>query len=42
MGVVQSVSTTPIVVDGVMYVTRPPNDVLAMDGRTGQVFWQYS
>jgi alcohol dehydrogenase (cytochrome c) len=33
--------STPLVVDGVMYVTQRPNDVLALDARTGRVFWQY-
>jgi alcohol dehydrogenase (cytochrome c) len=32
---------TPLVVDGIMYVTQRPNDVLAVDARTGRVFWQY-
>jgi len=32
---------TPLVVDGVMYVTQRPNDVLALDARNGRVFWQY-
>jgi alcohol dehydrogenase (cytochrome c) len=32
---------TPLVVDGVMYVTQRPNDVLAVDATTGRVFWQY-
>jgi alcohol dehydrogenase (cytochrome c) len=32
---------TPLVVDGVMYVTQRPNDVLAVDAKTGRVFWQY-
>src|SRR5262249_46906063 len=32
---------TPLVVDGIMYVTQRPNDVLALDARTGRVFWQY-
>jgi alcohol dehydrogenase (cytochrome c) len=32
---------TPLVVDGVMYVTQRPNDVLAIDAKTGRVFWQY-
>ena len=31
---------TPLVVDGVMYVTQRPNDVLALDAKTGRVFWQ--
>ena len=32
---------TPIVVDGVMYLTQRPNDVVALDARTGRVFWIY-
>jgi len=32
---------TPLVVDGVMFVTQRPNDVLAVDAMTGRVFWQY-
>ena len=33
--------TTPLVVDGMMYITQRPNDVLALDPRTGRVFWTY-
>ena len=33
--------SNPIVVDGMMYVTQRPNDVMAVDARTGRVFWQY-
>src|SRR5579862_7425767 len=29
---------TPLVVDGVMYVTQRPNDVIALDAVTGRVF----
>ena len=32
---------TPLVVDGVMYVTERPNDVVALDAKTGRVFWIY-
>src|ERR1051325_7375735 len=32
---------TPLVVDGVMYVTQRPNDVIALDAKTGRVFWIY-
>jgi alcohol dehydrogenase (cytochrome c) len=32
---------TPLVVDGVMYVVQPPNDVVAVDARTGREFWIY-
>jgi alcohol dehydrogenase (cytochrome c) len=33
--------STPLVVDGIMYVTEPPNNVLALDAKTGAVFWVY-
>ena len=33
--------TVPIVVDGVMYVTGP-NQVFALDPRTGHQIWHYS
>jgi alcohol dehydrogenase (cytochrome c) len=33
--------SSPIVVDGIMYLTQRPNDVLAVDAKTGRVFWQY-
>ena len=33
--------SSPIVVDGIMYVTQRPNDVLAVDAKTGRVFWLY-
>ena len=35
------VETTPLVVDGVMYLTEPPNDVAALDPETGRLFWRY-
>jgi alcohol dehydrogenase (cytochrome c) len=34
-------TATPIVVDGVMYVTEAPNTVVALDATTGRMFWQY-
>jgi alcohol dehydrogenase (cytochrome c) len=37
----QKVESTPIVVDGVMYVTRPPSDVIALDAETGRALWTY-
>lgn len=37
----QSFSATPLVVDGIMYVTQAPNDVFAIDAGSGRVFWQY-
>ncbi len=33
--------TTPLVMDGVMYVTGP-NQVVALDGRSGREIWRYS
>ena len=37
----QSFEASPLVVDGVMYLTQPPNDVVALDAKTGRVFWIY-
>ena len=34
--------TSPLVVDGMMYATVPPNDVKALDARTGMVYWNYT
>lgn len=35
------VETTPIVVDGVMYLTEPPSTVTALDARTGRRLWRW-
>ncbi len=32
---------SPIVVDGIMYLTQRPNDIVALDARSGRVFWIY-
>jgi len=32
---------TPLVVDGIMYLTQRPNDVVALDAVTGRAFWMY-
>jgi alcohol dehydrogenase (cytochrome c) len=32
---------TPLVADGIMYLTQRPNDVIALDAATGRVFWIY-
>ena len=32
---------TPLVADGIMYLTQRPNDVVALDAVTGRVFWMY-
>ena len=34
--------SSPVVVDGIMYLTMRPNDVMAVDAKNGRVFWQYS
>jgi alcohol dehydrogenase (cytochrome c) len=36
---VQKMESTPLAVDGVLYVTQAPNDIIALDGKTGRVFW---
>ena len=36
------IETTPIVVDGLMYVTEPPSTVVALDLRTGRELWRYA
>jgi alcohol dehydrogenase (cytochrome c) len=40
-GVIGSFETTPIVEDGVMYITTPYNHVFAIDARTGRELWHY-
>jgi alcohol dehydrogenase (cytochrome c) len=35
------VETSPLVVDGVMYLTEPPNNVVALSAQTGRVLWTY-
>ena len=37
----QNFEATPLVVDGVMYFTQPINDVVALDAKTGRVFWVF-
>jgi PQQ-dependent dehydrogenase (methanol/ethanol family) len=39
--VVDSMETTPIVVNGVMYITTAFNHVYALDARTGQQIWHH-
>ena len=34
-----NVETSPIVVDGIMYVTEPPSTVTALDAHTGNRLW---
>ena len=40
-GVKATFQSTPIVVDGVMYVSLPFNHVVALDARTGKELWRY-
>jgi alcohol dehydrogenase (cytochrome c) len=37
----QKFETTPLVVDGIMYITQSPNDIVAVDAKTGRAFWVY-
>ena len=36
------VETTPVVVDGIMYLTEPPSTVAALDARTGRRIWRWN
>lgn len=36
-----SFQTQPLVIDGIMYITLPGNDVVALDAATGFVKWRY-
>lgn len=38
---IRGVEATPIVVDGIMYVTAPWSIVFAIDARTGKEIWKY-
>ena len=35
------VETTPLVADGIMYISEPPSNVVALDAETGRQFWRY-
>ena len=37
----QKFENRPLVVNGIMYVSQPSNDVVALDARTGRAFWIY-
>ena len=41
LNAIDKFEATPLVVDGVMYFTQPPSDVIAVDGKTGRAFWTY-
>ena len=38
----QKFETTPLEVNGIMYLTQSPNDVVALDAKSGRAFWIYS
>jgi alcohol dehydrogenase (cytochrome c) len=38
----EKLETTPLVVDGIMYLTRPENEIHALDAQTGRVLWTYT
>jgi alcohol dehydrogenase (cytochrome c) len=38
---VQKMESTPLVVNGIMYVTQAPDDIVALDAKEGRVFWIY-
>lgn len=38
---VQKLESTPLVVNGVLYLTQPPNDIIALDAKTGRAYWTY-
>lgn len=40
--IVESLETTPIVVNGVMYITTSFNHVYALDARTGEEIWHFT
>ena len=40
-GSTEAHQTSPIVVDGVMFITEGPNVVKSLDARSGTVFWRY-
>jgi alcohol dehydrogenase (cytochrome c) len=39
--VLGSWESSPLVLDGVMYFTQRPNDIVAVDAKTGRIFWIY-
>ena len=41
-GVEGTFQTSPIVLDGVVYLTTPGNHIVALDGATGEVRWKYT
>ena len=42
LNTLSAVEMTPLVVDGIMYISMPDDIVMAVDARTGQPFWTYT
>lgn len=40
-GIKKTFQTSPIVIDGVMFITTPLNDVIALNAENGQEIWRY-
>jgi alcohol dehydrogenase (cytochrome c) len=38
---VNQFETTPLAVDGILYISEPPSNATALDGRTGRPLWTY-
>jgi len=41
MPITERIETTPLVVDGIMYFSEPPSNVVALDAATGRPYWRY-
>lgn len=41
-GLPHAFETSPVVIDGVMYISTPLSHVIALDARTGQKKWEYA
>ena len=41
-GASEKFEATPLYLDGVLYTVSPPNDVIAIDARSGRTFWSYT
>jgi alcohol dehydrogenase (cytochrome c) len=39
--VIDRAETVPTVVDGIMFITEAPSNVVAVDAETGRVYWRY-
>ena len=41
LSVLDRAETTPLVVDGVMFITESPSTVIAVDAASGRPYWRY-